>query len=168
MTKKNTSVLKKDYWSPIPNNPRDNNLYIDKKEKRDETKFNRDKMLFDRKEDTLARVVSKREPGEPIKTEYPKVDKKQYDNDMKVWRQRSRTAIAQDRLKKKGDTYIPKKSGRKMFEEFIRDCKNRGYIKETRDMITDEKMRNIYNAAQHLEYDDWIWFVNDEYSEGQI
>jgi hypothetical protein len=87
---------------------------------------------------------------------------------MKVWRQRSRTAIAQDRLKKKGDTYIPKKSGRKMFEEFIRDCKNRGHIKETRDKITDEKMRNIYNAAQHLEYDDWIWFVNDEYSEGQI
>ena len=68
MTKTKTKSLDR-YWSPIPNNPQDNQLYIDKKEKRDEAKFNRERMLFDKAEDTLNRIVSKREPGEPRKTE---------------------------------------------------------------------------------------------------
>ena len=29
--------------------------------------------------------------------------------------------------------------------------------------IEDADMKNIYNAAQHLSYEKWIWFVNDEY-----
>jgi len=34
------------YWSPIPNNPRDNELFLDKKGKSREKKFNRDNMIF--------------------------------------------------------------------------------------------------------------------------
>jgi hypothetical protein len=155
---KNKSLYR--YYSPIPNNPRDNQLYVDKKEKRDEAKFNRERMLFDKAEDTLNRIVSKREPGEPRKTEYLKVDKKQFDKDMKVWKQRSQQASARERLKRKGA--VPTKSGKKLFEDFMREArKATGDTKQTN--IDDADMKNIYNAARSLDYDKWIWFVNDEY-----
>ena len=157
MTKTKTKSLDR-YWSPIPNNPQDNQLYIDKKEKRDEAKFNRERMLFDKAEDTLSRIISKREPGEPKKTEYPKIDKKQFDNDMKVWKQRSQQALSRDRLKKKGA--VPTKSGKKLFEEFCREA-----YKNKKETIDDADLRNIYNAATQLEYDDWLWWIIDEYQK---
>ena len=157
MTKAKTKSLDR-YWSPIPNNPQDNQLYIDKKEKRDEAKFNRERMLFDKAEDTLSRIISKREPGEPRKTEYLKVDKKQFDKDMKVWKQRSQQALARDRLKKKGA--VPTKSGKKLFEEFCREA-----YKNKKENIDDADLRNIYNAATQLEYDDWLWWIIDEYQK---
>jgi hypothetical protein len=157
MTKTKTKSLDR-YWSPIPNNPQDNQLYIDKKEKRDEAKFNRERMLFDKAEDTLSRIISKREPGEPRKTEYLKVDKKQFDKDMKVWKQRSQQALARDRLKKKGA--VPTKSGKKLFEEFCREA-----YKNKKENIDDADLRNIYNAATQLEYDDWLWWIIDEYQK---
>lgn len=157
MTKAKTKSLDR-YWSPIPNNPQDNQLYIDKKEKRDEAKFNRERMLFDKAEDTLSRIISKREPGEPKKTEYPKIDKKQFDKDMKVWKQRSQQALARDRLKKKGA--VPTKSGKKLFEEFCREA-----YKNKKENIDDADLRNIYNAATQLEYDDWLWWIIDEYQK---
>ena len=157
MTKTKTKSLDR-HWSPIPNNPQDNQLYIDKKEKRDEAKFNRERMLFDKAEDTLSRIISKREPGEPKKTEYPKIDKKQFDKDMKVWKQRSQQALARDRLKKKGA--VPTKSGKKLFEEFCREA-----YKNKKENIYDADLRNIYNAATQLEYDDWLWWITDEYQK---
>ena len=157
MTKTKTKSLDR-YWSPIPNNPQDNQLYIDKKEKRDEAKFNRERMLFDKAEDTLSRIISKREPGEPKKTEYPKIDKKQFDKDMKVWKQRSQQALSRDRLKKKGA--VPTKSGKKLFEEFCREA-----YKNKKETIDDADLRNIYNAATQLEYDDWLWWIIDEYQK---
>lgn len=157
MTKTKTKSLDR-CWSPIPNNPQDNQLYIDKKEKRDEAKFNRERMLFDKAEDTLSRIISKREPGEPKKTEYPKIDKKQFDKDMKVWKQRSQQALSRDRLKKKGA--VPTKSGKKLFEEFCREA-----YKNKKETIDDADLRNIYNAATQLEYDDWLWWIIDEYQK---
>ena len=157
MTKAKTKSLGK-YWSPIPNNPQDNQLYIDKKEKRDEAKFNRERMLFDKVEDTLSRIISKREPGEPRKTEYPKIDKKQFDKDMKVWKQRSQQALSRERLKRKGA--VPTKSGKKLFEEFCREA-----YKNKKENIDDADLRNIYNAATQLEYDDWLWWIIDEYQK---
>lgn len=50
------------YWAPIPNNPRDNEIYFDKKEMNREKKFNKDMMLFDKNEDVLRRVASKHDP----------------------------------------------------------------------------------------------------------
>lgn len=157
MTKTKTKSLDR-YWSPIPNNPQDNQLYVDKKEKRDEAKFNRERMLFDKAEDTLNKIVSKREPFEPRKTEYLKVDKKQFDKDMKVWKQRSQQALSRDRLKKKGA--VPTKSGKKLFEEFCREA-----YKNKKETIDDADLRNIYNAATQLEYDDWLWWIIDEYQK---
>ena len=43
------------YWSPVPNNPRDNQNHIEKGEKKKEEDFNRDNMLFD---NTLQRISS--------------------------------------------------------------------------------------------------------------
>jgi hypothetical protein len=157
MTKAKTKSLDR-YWSPIPNNPQDNQLYIDKKEKRDEAKFNRERMLFDKAEDTLSRIISKREPGEPRKTEYPKIDKKQFDKDMKVWKQRSQQALSRERLKRKGA--VPTKSGKKLFEEFCREA-----YKNKKENIDDADLRNIYNATTQLEYDDWLWWIIDEYQK---
>lgn len=157
MNNKTHPIQTKRDWSPVPNNPRENEFYIDKKERRDEIKFNRDRMLFDKVEDILRRVVSKHEPGEPKRTEYLKVDKKQFDKDMQVWKQRSQQASARERLKKKGK--VPTKSGKKLFEDFMREAT--GNTKQQN--IDDADMKNIYNAARSLDYNKWIWFVNDEY-----
>ena len=160
MTKAKTKSLDR-YWSPIPNNPQDNQLYIDKKEKRDEEKFNRGRMLFDKAEDTLNKIVSKREPFEPKRTEYLKVDKKQFDKDMKVWKQRSQQALSRDRLKRKGA--VPTKSGKKLFEDFMRDMREAtGNAKQQN--IDDADLRNIYNAATQLDYRRWLIWITDEYS----
>ena len=70
------------HYSPVPNNPRDNQLYINKKEMNRERKFNRDMMLFDKAESVLQKVVSKTEPLEPRKTEILKVDKDKFNKDL--------------------------------------------------------------------------------------
>jgi hypothetical protein len=154
--KAHPTKLKRD-WSPVPNNPRENEFYIDKKERRDEIKFNKDRMLFDKAEDILRRVVSKHEPGEPKRTEYLKVDKKQFDKDRQVWKQRIQQSNARERLKQKGK--VPTKSGKKLFETFMREAAGTN----KKQNIDDADMRNIFYAAQHLSYEKWIWFVNDEY-----
>ena len=159
MNKARTIGLDK-YLSPVRNNPRDNQLYVDKKDKRDEAKFNRERMLFDKVEDTLSRILSKREPGEPRKTEYLKVDKKQFAKDLEFWKKRNQQATARERLKRKGA--VPTKSGKKLFEDFIKDMREATGTTKQKN-IDDANMRNIFNAAQHLSYPDWIWFVNDEY-----
>jgi hypothetical protein len=159
MTKARTEDLDM-YWSPVANNPRDNELYINKKEWRDEKRFNKEKMLFDKAEDALSRIISKREPGEPRKTEYPKINKKQFDKDMTIWKQRNQQALARDRLKRKGA--VPTKSGKKLFEDFMKDMREATGNKK-KQIIDDADMRNIYNSAKNLPYEKWLWFVSDEY-----
>lgn len=147
------------HWSPVPNNPRDNELYVDKQERSSEKKFNKERMLFDKKEDTLNRIASKREPFEPKRTEYPKVDKKQFAKDLEFWKKRNQQASARERLKKKNAVPVRAASGKKLFEEFCREA-----YRDRKQNIDDADMRNIYNAANSLSYEKWIWFVNDEYS----
>ena len=173
MTKTRTRSLDK-HLSPIPNNPRDNQLYIDKKEMNREKKFNKDNMLFDKKEqldkvveafrrysnsnNTLNRIVSKREPGEPKRTEYLKVDKDKFNKDMETWKRINQQASARERLKRKGA--VPTKSGKKLFEDFCREA----YNNRTADNLNDADLRNIYNASTQLDYDKWLWWIMDEYS----
>ena len=160
MAKAETKSLDK-YWRPIPNNPRDNQLYVDKKEKRDEAMFNRERMLFDKTEDTLNRIASKREPGEPKRTEYLKVDKDKFNKDMEFWKKRNQQSAARERLKRKGA--IPTKSGKKLFEDFMRDIREAtGSTKQQN--IDDADLRNIYNAATQLDYRRWLIWITDEYS----
>jgi len=160
MTKAKTKSLDR-CWSPIPNNPQDNQLYVDKKEKRDEAKFNRERMLFDKAEDTLNRIVSKREPGEPRKTEYLKVDKKQFAKDLDFWKKRNQQASARERLKRKGA--VPTKSGKKLFEDFMMDMREATGTTKNQN-IDDADLRNIYNAATQLDYRRWLIWITDEYS----
>jgi hypothetical protein len=47
-------------------------------------------------------------------------------------------------------------SGKKLFEEFCREA-----YRDRKQNIDDADMRNIYNAANSLSYEQWIWFVND-------
>lgn len=100
--------------------------------------------------------VPRDEPTEPQKTQHLKVDKKQFAKDLDFWKKRNQQSAARERLKKKGA--VPTKSGRRLFEDFCREAHN-----NRKNNIDDADMRNIYNAAQHLSYEKWIWFVNDEY-----
>ena len=157
MTKTKTKSLEK-HLSPIPNNPRDNQLYIDKKEMNREKKFHKDMMLFDKTEDVLKRIISKHEPGEPRKTEYLKVDKDKFNKSMEFWKKQNQQSAARERLKRKGA--VPTKSGKKLFEDFCREA----YKNRTADNLNDADLRNIYNAATQLDYDKWLWWIMDEYS----
>lgn len=157
MTKIKTKSLDK-HLSPIPNNPRDNELYIDKKEMNKEKKFNKDMMLFDKTEDVLKRIVSKHEPGEPKRTEYLKVDKDKFAKDIEFWKKRNQQSAARERLKRKGA--VPTKSGHRLFEDF---CKEAYKNRTQQTNINDADLRNIYNAATQLDFDRWSWWIMNEY-----
>lgn len=145
-------------WEPVPNNPRDNQLYIDKKEMNREKKFNKDMMLFDKTEDVLKRIVSKREPGEPLRTQHLKVDKDKFNKDMEFWKKINQQASARERLKRKGA--VPTKSGKRLFEDF---CKEAYKNRTQQTNIDDSDLRNIYNAATQLDYQRWLIWIMDEY-----
>jgi hypothetical protein len=73
--------------------------------------------------------------------------------------QKQKAASGKERLKSKGAVPIRAASGKKLFEEFCREA-----YKDRKKNIDDADMRNIYNSANCLSYEKWIWFVNDEYS----
>lgn len=141
----------------VPNNPRFDKIYggENSNDARAIAK-SKEQTLYD---DTLNRIASKREPGEPRKTEYLKVDKKQFDKDMKVWKQRSNQSLARDRLKKKGA--VPTKAGKKLFEDFIKEANLNRERKFNRKTLED--LQNIYNAGQHLDFDRWKYFISTTY-----
>lgn len=163
------------YLSPVPNNPRDDELYVDKKERTREKKFNKDNVIFGSTEEAKERImkrlqeiyglrktatgirVPRDEPTEPQKTQHLKVDKKQFAKDLEFWKKRNQQSAARERLKKKGA--VPTKSGKKLFDDF---CREAAY-KNRKNNIDNANTRNIYNSAQHLSYEQWIWFVNNEY-----
>jgi hypothetical protein len=100
------------------------------------------------------------EPTEPQKTEYLKVDKKQFAKDLEFWKKRTQQSSARERLKKKNAVPTRANSGKKIFEDFCREA-----YKDRNRTIDDTDMRNIYNAANHLGYAEWVWFVSDEYGK---
>ena len=51
------------------------------------------------------------------------------------------------------------KSGRKLFEDFMRDAGKEPMRFRSKKKLDD--MQNIYNAAQHLDFDKWVVFLND-------
>ena len=99
------------------------------------------------------------EPLEPKKTEYEKIDKKQFDKDMKAWKQRSQQASARERLKKNGK--VPTKSGKKLFEDFIGDMREATGL-NSKQNVDHADMGNVCNTAPLLDYSNWILIVNDE------
>lgn len=100
---------------------------------------------------SLNRVVSKREPGEPIKTQYQKVDKTKFDRDKEFWKQQNRKGSAQSRMKHKGT--IPKKDGNPMFEEY------RILEEDFNKFIS--VFRKYYYSGKMMRFRDWLEVVDD-------
>ena len=96
------------------------------------------------------------EMGEPKETQYPKVDKKQYDKDMDFWKSRIRTATAQFRLKKRGK--VPKKGGKDMFEHILEHLVAEGYADTNEAAIaimanmSEEWKQSIVEETKRTEY----------------
>jgi hypothetical protein len=149
-------------WSPVPNNPRDNELYVDRKERSREKKFNKDSMIFGSAK-TESRYGYRTAAGHWKSRDEPDPDTemKQADAINKMMQKR-KAASARERLKNKGAVPVRATSGKKLFEEFCREA-----YKNRKHNIDYADMRNIYNAANHLSYEQWIWFVNDEYSSNR-
>jgi len=100
------------------------------------------------------------EPTEPRKTQYQRVDKKAYDADMKVWKQRSQQALSKERLKRKGA--VPVKAGKRLFEDFIKEANMRTGKKTREEIKMDKNAKQIYLAARALDdFDKWVMFVVD-------
>ena len=105
------------------------------------------------KEDaTLNRIISKREPGEPVKTQYQKVaDKDKWKKSMDFWRQKNRSDAAREKLKKKGK--VPVKGGTPMFDEY--------------DMLDEDFnkfasiIRRYYYSGKMMRFRDWLNIMDD-------
>ena len=108
----------------------------------------------------LQRVISKREPGEPVRTQRLKLApsaQKQYDADRKVWKDMTRKSSAQYRLKSKDK--VPTKNGKKMFEEFMRSLKEQNEARASKSDL--EYMEQVYLSARALDFDKWILFITE-------
>lgn len=152
------------YWSPIANNPRDNELYVDKKERSREKKFNKDSMIFGSTEKESRYGYRQTASGRYVERDYPDADTelKQADAINKMMQKR-KAASGRERLKIKGAVPVRAASGKKLFEDFVRTARQHQKHEQQKQNFDDADMRNIYNAAKHLRYEKWIWFVNDEY-----
>lgn len=106
---------------------------------------------------SLQDIVSKREPGEPVKTQYQRVDKKAYDADMKVWKQRSQQQVSRDRLKRKGA--VPTKAGKRLFEDFMKDANRASGKKQV--VRNREDLQQVYLSARALDFDKWLVFITE-------
>jgi len=98
------------------------------------------------------------EPTEPRKTQYLSADKRKYDADMKIWKQRNQSAMGKERLKRKGA--VPIKSGKRLFEDFMMEANQVRGKKSTEELKMSQKAKQIYLSARSLEYDKWVIFVS--------
>jgi len=102
------------------------------------------------------------EPTEPTKTQYQRVaDKKAYDADMKVWKQRTQSTLGKERLKRKGA--VPVRAGKKLFEEFMLEAAAATGKKDTQETKERDhkRLKQVYLAARSLEYDKWVMFITE-------
>ena len=98
---------------------------------------------------SLNSVVSKREPGEPRKTEYLKIApsaQKQYDADMEKLKRQNNKSSAQLRLKRKGK--VPNKSGNPMWEEY-------GLTEEDFNKFISI-YRKYYQSGKMMRFREWV------------
>ncbi len=148
------------FLSPVPNNPRDNELYVDKRERNSEKKFNKDNMIFGSTKNEGRYGFRQTASGRWRDHDEPddSTQLKQADAINKMMQKR-KAATGRERLKNKGAVPVRVGSGKKLFEDFLCEAL------KSNNRITDNKdMRNLYNAANSLSYEQWLWFVNDEYS----
>lgn len=76
-------------------------------------------------------------------------------------------SAAREQLKRKNA--VPTKKGRKLFDDFMREANAYRPSKSLSVLTTrmTEDLRNAYNAASALDFDNWLVFVND-LLKGQI
>ena len=65
---------KKTYLSPVPNNPRDNELYVDTKERNREKRFNKDNVLFGSVQTEGRYGYRQTASGRYVERDYPDAD----------------------------------------------------------------------------------------------
>ena len=146
-------------WSPVPNNPRDNELYVDKKERSQEKRFNKDNMIFgSTNKESRYGYRQTASGGWRVRDEPDDETQIKQADAINKMLQKSKAASGRERLKTKGAVPFRATSGKKLFEEFCREA-----YRKRKQNIDDTDMQNIYNAANNLIYEKWIWFMNDEY-----
>ena len=81
---------------------------------------------------------------------------KQADRILRNSQNRSDAEAGREKLK--ASNKVPTRAGKKLFEDFMKDCE-RVEIKKS-STKNRETMENIYNASKHLEFDKWLLFVS--------
>ena len=82
---------------------------------------------------------------------------KQADRILRNTQKRSEAEAGREKLK--ASNKVPTRAGKKLFEDFMRDCGREAT--KTSSTKSRETMRNIYNAAQHIDFDKWLMFVSE-------
>ena len=138
----------------VPNNPEYDRATMDPKEVAAARRAIKN-TLYDSSYKTAAGHWKRRdEPGEPRKTEYLKTApdalrrQKQWD--------------ARQRLKRKDA--VPTKQGNKLFDQFMKEANSDRpeLINGTSNLNNRRRLddlRNLYNAASVLDFEDWIIFL---------
>jgi hypothetical protein len=82
---------------------------------------------------------------------------KQADRILRNTQKRSEAEAGREKLK--AGNKVPTRAGKKLFEDFMKDCGREAT--KTSSTKSRETMRNIYNAAQHIDFDKWLMFVSE-------
>jgi predicted RNA polymerase sigma factor len=82
---------------------------------------------------------------------------KQADRILRNTQKRSEAEAGREKLK--ASNKVPTRAGKKLFEDFMKDCGR--VANKTSSTKSRETMKNIYNASQHLEFDKWLLFVSE-------
>jgi hypothetical protein len=96
--------------------------------------------------DDLNRIVSKREPTEPSKTEYLRADPEKFNKAMTHWKSQAKKSSAQFRLKNKGK--VPQKAGKPMWEEY-------GILEEDFNKFISA-FRKYYTNGKTMTFRNWL------------
>jgi hypothetical protein len=82
---------------------------------------------------------------------------KQADRILRNSQNRSDAEAGREKLK--AGNKVPTRAGKKLFEDFMKDCGRE--VSKSSLTKSRETMKNIYNASQHLEFDKWLLFVSE-------
>ena len=82
---------------------------------------------------------------------------KQADRILRNTQKRSEAEAGREKLK--ASNKVPTRAGKKLFEDFMKDCGREA--SKSSSTKSRETMKNIYNASQHLEFDKWLLFVSE-------
>jgi hypothetical protein len=99
---------------------------------------------------TSGRKVMFDEPPEHIQF-------KQADRILKNTQKRNEAEAGSEKLE--ASNKVPTRAGKKLFKDFMKDCGREAT--KTSSTKSKETMRNIYNAAQHIDFDKWLMFVSE-------